>query len=144
MLVAGAWAVFSWGLIVAALLVDGSVAARIFIAAVLVPIGILSTRIAVRAPKASVTVGGDGVEVVGLLRSRHVPLDEVDRFVVEANASFGQSCVALARRRGRRYLLWATGRGVASVATARTRERLAQVCDELNGALAEARAAPPA
>ena len=139
-MVAAAWAALSWGLIVAAVLVSGPIGARIFCAVVCLPVGVMSTRILVRAQRGFVTIGPERVCIAGLLRSRSVPLEEVDRFVVEPSASFGMSQVALKRVRGRRYMLWVTGRGLASAPSARTRERLASVCDELNSALAAARA----
>lgn len=138
-LVAAAWAALSWGLIVAVVFVSGPIGARIFCAVVCFPVGVMSTRILVRAQRGSVTIGPERVCIAGLVRSRSVPLDEADRFVVEPNASFSMSQVALKRVRGRRYMLWVTGRGLASSPSARTREHLATICEELNSALAAAR-----
>lgn len=139
-LAAGLWAVLSWGVIIAAVFVDGPIGARIFCAVVLFPVGVLSARIMVRAQMGFVAIGPDSVDIAGLVRSRSVPLDEVDLFVIELDASFGMSQVALKRLKGRRYMLWVTGRGATSVPSKRTRERLVTICDELNDTLAAARA----
>lgn len=139
-LVASLWAALSWGVIIAAVFVDGSIGARIFCAVVLIPVGVLSARIMVRAQMGFVAIEPDNVRIAGLVRSRCVPLDEVDSFVVEPSGSFSMSQVALKRLKGRRYMLWVTGRGITSVPSKRTRERLATVCDELNDTLAAARA----
>jgi hypothetical protein len=138
-LLGGAWALMAFGLVGAAVVTHGSLGARVFCSVVLLPVGVVGARCAIRATRASVTVGPDGVAIVGLMRSRQVPLSEVDRFVADFNGSYSQSCVTLARVRGRRYPLWVTSRGIASVATSRTRERLSQLSAELNAALAEAK-----
>jgi hypothetical protein len=109
-LAAGLWAMLSWGVIIAAVFVDGPIGARIFCAIVLFPVGALSARIMVRAQMGFVAIGPDNVRIAGLVRSRSVPLDEVDRFVIEPDGSFGMSQVALKRLKGRRYMLWVTGR----------------------------------
>jgi len=139
-LVAGGWAMLSWGVIIAAVFIDGSIAARTFCAIVLLPVGVLSARIMVRAQMGFVAIGPHSVSIAGLVRSRSVPLDEVDRFVVEPDASFGMSQIALKRLKGRRYMLWVTGRGLTSVPSTSTKTHLATVCDELNDALTAARA----
>ncbi len=141
-LLGGVWAALALGLVFAAAVTHGSLGARIFCAIVLFPVGVFGARCAMRAPRAAVTVGPHGVTIVGLTRSRHVPLSEVDRFVAQFDGSYSQSCVMLKRVRGRRYSLWVTSRGIASVATARTRGRLSQLSAELNDALAEAKTPP--
>jgi hypothetical protein len=123
-------------LIVAAVFVGGPVAIRILVAVAMLPVAVLAVRITVRAQKALVTVGPDGVEIVGLLRSRRVPLAEVDRFEV---STFKTSCVFLVPVTGRGYMLWVTSRGIAAVATDRTRARLETLCAEMNAALVDGR-----
>jgi hypothetical protein len=138
-LLGGVWAALAFGLVFAAAVTHGSLGARIFCAIVLFPVGVVGARCATRAPRAAVTVGPEGVTIVGLMRSRHLPLSEVDRFIAKFDGSYSQSCVVLKRVRGRRYSLWVTSRGITSGATARTRGRLSQLSAELNAALAEAK-----
>jgi hypothetical protein len=136
---AGAWAILALGLTVAAVIGHGDLGARLLVIAVLGPVGVVGARCAIRAPKGSVSIGPEGVDIVGLMRTRHVPLVHAERFLAEHTR---QPSVVLVRTHGRRYTLWITNRGLSGFATQRTREHLEKLCDELNGALSAARRGP--
>lgn len=141
-LLAVVWAAIGLGLVAVACVVGhGELGARVFIAAVMGPIGAFAARCAWRAPRGSVSVGRDGIDIVGLVRTRHVPLAEAEEFIVLRN---GNPALALRRVRARRpYVLWVTSRGTLNLklATARTRARLTQLCDDLNASLLVAKGA---
>jgi hypothetical protein len=130
----------SIGIVIAALsLGGGEVGARAFLLVLMVPGAAFATRCLVRAPKGSVSIEPEGVRIVGLVRTRLVPLAEAKMF----RPQFSQTpMVRLTRVEGRVYPLWVTQRGIAGRATKRNRERLTQLSDELNGALAGAKGVP--
>lgn len=99
-LAGGSSAAIGCGLIITAVVVEGPIVARVLIALVMLPIAVLSARVVLRAPRAVVSVSPRGIDIVGLLRSRHVSTAEVDRFMV---STFSTSCEFLVPVQDRRF-----------------------------------------
>jgi hypothetical protein len=113
----------------------------IFLLVVLAPLGYIAVKAALRIGQTGVTIGGDGVVVVGPLRTRRVSLSEADSFRAEVLGS-KQPTVGLHCADGRVIAIWALNRNGFMWSFKRLIRELEPVAAEFNERLAEAKGGP--